>query len=1002
MALTRPKYSQIYDTDWKQSVELASTTDVGNLILGNTQPNSIDGVTVLTNYRVLVKDQTNGAQNGIYLVRNAGTGSNGWWTRSLDAAQSNFVTAGLTVAVISGDTNGGKEYRLTTPDPITLGTTILTFVDPNAAAGAGGGNTQVQFNDASVLNGSAGFTFNKFTNVATVSGNIVSTSGYFLGNGSQLTGITTDATSIQSGNSSVKTYSSSNVAISVGSTANTVVFTASNTVLSGNIIPGANVTYDLGSPTQNWRSAYFSGNIVSGSILPGANVTYDLGSPTQKWRSAYFSGNTVYIGPESISVSNDGTWTFTSNGGNTTMSSSSAMGNVYMDKTNGYMGFNDTSPDFVYDFNAPSDGGELLHIETGVGTQAWFGAQNFGGLRYAAGVDQDYVFSGSRNRPDHYVLMTAGMVRANIHGNTGNVIFSNSISVTNDVSTKYLGTQEFRSTASNITVRSDITLLGTKLFGAGQLAIGTEDVGEEKLFVTGGETYLDGDVTITGNLFVNGNTTTFNANNLTINDSMIFMADFNPADTLDIGFVSSFTDAVRYQHTGFVRDASDGTWKLFANVVPEPTTTVDFTDANYGNILVGNIQATNFTGNSAFLTGYINTTGNLSVGGNFRAAPNAAAVFGAGIAAGTANVYITGGTSTLTVTSQAHRILAEAHWPRWGIGTAANGYSFFNIWPVNNVNLIESGSRPLLIGFAGGAGGNVLYMDPVTGTTVLNPTTASTNASTGALRVSGGVGIGGNLNVNGVTVINDQTQAASATRILDVNNGVFDVAVLPRVGGGSYNPIAVTDDSMILFGGGSGQGSGNLVITNWNVNNTGIRIVGNTGLVQIPGQLTINANNSPTAIANGGTNGVGNIGASGQGFNTVFARATSAQYADLAEIYIGDVDYDPGTVVIFGGEKEVTISTQSHDTRIAGVVSTNPAYLMNSTETGVPVALQGRVPCQVLGPVEKGDRLVASQHPGVAQKLNIIHYQPGCIIGKALEAVDSSTITTIEVVVGRL
>jgi hypothetical protein len=293
-----------------------------------------------------------------------------------------------------------------------------------------------------------------------------------------------------------------------------------------------------------------------------------------------------------------------------------------MDKTNGFMGFNDPTPDFVYDFLAPANGGELLHVETGVGTQAYFGAQNYGGLRYAAGVDQDYVFSGSRDRPDHYVLMTAGMVRANIHGNTGNVIFSNSISVTQDVSTKYLGTQEFRATASNITVRSDVTLLGTKLFGAGQLAIGTEDIGEEKLFVTGGESYLDGDVTITGNLFVNGNTTTINANNLSINDSMIYLADDNPADSLDIGLVSAFTNAVRYQHTGFVRDATAGDWKQFANVVAEPTTTIDFTNASYSNLQVGNLRTigtVNASGNVLASTGAfgtVTTSGNIAVSGN--------------------------------------------------------------------------------------------------------------------------------------------------------------------------------------------------------------------------------------------------------------------------------------------------------------------------------------------------------------------------------------------------
>jgi hypothetical protein len=75
---------------------------------------------------------------------------------------------------------------------------------------------------------------------------------------------------------------------------------------------------------------------------------------------------------------------------------------------------------------------------------------------------------------------------------------------------------------------------------------------------------------------------------------------------------------------------------------------------------------------------------------------------------------------------------------------------------------------------------------------------------------------------------------------------------------------------------------------------------------------------------------------------------------------------------------------------------------MNSTETGVPVALQGRVPCRVLGPVEQGDRVVSSHIPGVAQAMDPLHYQPGCIIGKALQAIDSADISVIEVVVGRL
>jgi hypothetical protein len=159
-------------------------------------------------------------------------------------------------------------------------------------------------------------------------------------------------------------------------------------------------------------------------------------------------------------------------------------------------------------------------------------------------------------------------------------------------------------------------------------------------------------------------------------------------------------------------------------------------------------------------------------------------------------------------------------------------------------------------------------------------------------------------------------------------------------------------------------------------------------------------------IVNSNANGVGNIGSSTTYFNTVFAKATSSQYADLAEMYCADAKYKPGTVVEFGGILEITITTKSHSTAVAGIISTNPSYLMNSTIAceinALEVALVGRVPCQVVGTICKGDRLVASDLPGIAQALNMNLYEPGCIIGKALEGYDSNEPGVIEVAVGRL
>ena len=132
------------------------------------------------------------------------------------------------------------------------------------------------------------------------------------------------------------------------------------------------------------------------------------------------------------------------------------------------------------------------------------------------------------------------------------------------------------------------------------------------------------------------------------------------------------------------------------------------------------------------------------------------------------------------------------------------------------------------------------------------------------------------------------------------------------------------------------------------------------------------------------------------------ASKLQATYADLAEYYEGDQEYEPGTVLVFGGDKEVTTSTIINDTRAAGVVTTNPAYVMNQEQTGVKVclALAGRVPCKVIGRIKKGDMLTTSATPGYAIKAHTPML--GSIIGKALEDKDNGDAGVIQVAVGRV
>jgi predicted nucleic acid-binding Zn finger protein len=125
-------------------------------------------------------------------------------------------------------------------------------------------------------------------------------------------------------------------------------------------------------------------------------------------------------------------------------------------------------------------------------------------------------------------------------------------------------------------------------------------------------------------------------------------------------------------------------------------------------------------------------------------------------------------------------------------------------------------------------------------------------------------------------------------------------------------------------------------------------------------------------------------------------------YADLAEYYEGDREYAVGTVLVFGGNKEVTQSSAKGDHRVAGVVSENAAYIMNQGCSGnkVLIALQGRVPCRVVGKVKKGDLMITSNISGVAVSAGA-DAKAGTILGKALQDYESDHIGTIEVAIGR-
>ena len=166
--------------------------------------------------------------------------------------------------------------------------------------------------------------------------------------------------------------------------------------------------------------------------------------------------------------------------------------------------------------------------------------------------------------------------------------------------------------------------------------------------------------------------------------------------------------------------------------------------------------------------------------------------------------------------------------------------------------------------------------------------------------------------------------------------------------------------------------------------------------------ITVNTNGLATAIINGAGNAIGNIGSSGSYFNRIFAQATTALYADVAERFAADDVYTPGTVVELGGSAEITKVKTDASSAVFGVISTRPAFTMNGgageDDTHPPVAMTGRVPVRVTGVVHKGDRLI-SAGDGIARAAGTNEATAFNVIGRALVNKTDAGLGTVEAIV---
>jgi hypothetical protein len=242
--------------------------------------------------------------------------------------------------------------------------------------------------------------------------------------------------------------------------------------------------------------------------------------------------------------------------------------------------------------------------------------------------------------------------------------------------------------------------------------------------------------------------------------------------------------------------------------------------------------------------------------------------------------------------------------------------------------------------------------------------------------------------------------SASTDYVATANNGNdTDTFLDMGINSSGYTPsgsfaYSWPNDAYVYVQGNTTTKGGNLMLATMNTSNTIFLAVG--------GQAGTNiiANIASTGVLPG-ANVSYNLGATTAWWNNIYGTATHALYADLAENYLADRTYHAGTVLMFGGDAEVTMA-DADTKRVAGIVSTNPAHLMNGALQGAyvtPLALMGRVPCQVIGPIAKGDLLVAAGW-GYAKSNNDAGV--GQVIGKALEDFPQQVKGVIEVVVGRV
>ena len=733
------------------------------------------------------------------------------------------------------------------------------------------------------------------------------------------------ATQLVNGSSSVAIpYANANIIVNVASTANVAVFSTLGASIKGIVsatgnVRGGNInTAGIVSSGGNVIGNYILGNVAFATGIPetytNSNVISLLSSygsntisTTGNITAGYLLGNGSQLTGLPQSYTNSNVTSLLSAFGSNTISTAGNItaGNLLTTGIVGAQGNISIQGQVSATGNIVTSGyiiGDIIGNVTAILSNIPGPA---GAIVYNDGSGNAAATAGLVFNPSGPNLLTVlGSISAQSNVIGGNLLTSGVVSATGNISGNYIlgNGSQLTGLPQSYTNSNVSTFLAA--FGSNTISTtGTITAGN----ITGGNLLTTGIVSATSRLVTSGTvsaTSNVTGGNILTAGIVSSTSNITGGNILTAGIVSASGNIL----TAGIVSAS-------GNIYTSSTLHVDI-DVNVG----GNISTTNLTGTGVSVIG--NITGSY-VFGNGSQLTGITTATATNISNGTSNVSVVSANSNITVAvNGTSNVIVFASTGEYvtGVVSATGNVTGGNILTSGLISATSKITGSSLIGTIVSAtgnvtGGNILTAGFVTATGDVTGDNLLTSGSVSAVSsVTGDFIIGNGSQLTSLTGANVTGTVANATYAL--NASVVTSNAQPNI-----TSIGILSSLSV-----SGNILSSNIVSNGIISTTGNVIAGNLSV----GVGTVGLNN----IVNNGSNSTGNIGSSSNYFDTVFATATTALYADLAECYLADANYAPGTVLSFGGGNEVTISATDADVLIVGVVSTNPAYKMNSGLVG--------------------------------------------------------------------